>query len=1026
MDDPTSIPFEFEDCDAFLASLDDNNTSLQSQPQFQQACYPTMSEYTNTNSATLTGAGPDVWSLAQPDQYSQQQPTSNGATSQNPTYMMNPVNLEPSNFMVQPNSFYNSGAESSNSSPLSSPSMSINSVSDSDTTGGFLTGSVMYPSTNNNAPIANPHNTMAYSNNAPLDNSYNAVSSYPITPPYPSAATDSSSGEPGTSPEEDYAYNDISYQAFGLEDASIPISEESSSPTNGFVKQEPISPSHANNQGDDKSDLKNKGAKAPQVKKLPAQKLNTESKSNKITKPKKEKTSHNMIEKRYRTNINDKILALRDCVPSLRCVVTGVPRPSEDLEGLTPASKLNKATVLTKATEYILHLQKRNAMLLKELSESRHGRPIDMQLLADMGGLPPNAMPAYPQGHPGMPPQNNNNYASKAMMLSMAGIMGAGLMNDGSDMHGLSAIPLFSFTSSAHIGPWGVQSLLYAFKFALILGTVLYLVAPSLFDTPSSKDSKVQGDQYSFTDDLPNEYSLCEMRRQTWLTNTRSLDIPSETISSQLVAFFKNIAQVFIINLMGTDGYKMIAGVLDKEQLSVKCDCLSRAIDAQLCGGDERNTTRARLFYTFIKSFVLPPTPSRFLTQSIHVSVLCHGVYILDSAGSYLSKYFWNKARAGAQDSSEEFEDDDNVVPKNVRALLDVFQESPETIQRLYNIAYGLPVSDCCMTGEDDEGYLSVITDKSIRSIADVLAALYANSLLHEILANVLESDEIDFHSLELCSKIAPPRSIVARRVAIAEALLMGPKDAIYAKNAMDMLKEELDQQAWISHEFVSNLDSTSNSICNSSVGARSRSNSHATPATQVLRYQNYDSILENAVENSDEEDDITVSSRSSSIMSDDSLLSRSDSESVTTERGEDVVFLSSAVKTSSSPFVVSQDSRLGIRCSLILCYLSRNVTDPAYQLLQKVEINKLENIGLLGFVALWKVLKEMHERKHSANRHKLEDLSAVARVWLGGNTGTREGISLVRLRELVGESVQMSKYFGGYECELDEGYGTQ
>ncbi|KAI1822056.1 hypothetical protein F4861DRAFT_532482 [Xylaria intraflava] len=83
------------------------------------------------------------------------------------------------------------------------------------------------------------------------------------------------------------------------------------------------------------------------------------------------KTAHNMIEKRYRTNLNDKIAALRDSVPSLRIMSksargedTTVDR--EELQGLTPAHKLNKATVLSKATEYIRHLEKRNSRLTDE------------------------------------------------------------------------------------------------------------------------------------------------------------------------------------------------------------------------------------------------------------------------------------------------------------------------------------------------------------------------------------------------------------------------------------------------------------------------------------------------------------------------------------------------------------------------------------------------------------------------------------------------------------------------------------
>lgn len=64
------------------------------------------------------------------------------------------------------------------------------------------------------------------------------------------------------------------------------------------------------------------------------------------------KTAHNMIEKRYRTNLNDKIAALRDSVPSLRVLSKSARGEDttgdrEELHGLTPAHKLNKATVST-------------------------------------------------------------------------------------------------------------------------------------------------------------------------------------------------------------------------------------------------------------------------------------------------------------------------------------------------------------------------------------------------------------------------------------------------------------------------------------------------------------------------------------------------------------------------------------------------------------------------------------------------------------------------------------------------------
>lgn len=69
------------------------------------------------------------------------------------------------------------------------------------------------------------------------------------------------------------------------------------------------------------------------------------------------KTAHNMIEKRYRNNINDKIAALRDSVPSLRIMSKSAKgedtsQDREELHGLTPAHKLNKATVCSYGSKW--------------------------------------------------------------------------------------------------------------------------------------------------------------------------------------------------------------------------------------------------------------------------------------------------------------------------------------------------------------------------------------------------------------------------------------------------------------------------------------------------------------------------------------------------------------------------------------------------------------------------------------------------------------------------------------------------
>ncbi|KAL2802716.1 hypothetical protein BJX63DRAFT_100475 [Aspergillus granulosus] len=79
------------------------------------------------------------------------------------------------------------------------------------------------------------------------------------------------------------------------------------------------------------------------------------------------KRAHNVIEKRYRANLNEKISELRDSVPSLRASKgSGGIVDDDDAEGVTPANKLNKASILSKATEYIRHLETRNKRLEDE------------------------------------------------------------------------------------------------------------------------------------------------------------------------------------------------------------------------------------------------------------------------------------------------------------------------------------------------------------------------------------------------------------------------------------------------------------------------------------------------------------------------------------------------------------------------------------------------------------------------------------------------------------------------------------
>lgn len=85
------------------------------------------------------------------------------------------------------------------------------------------------------------------------------------------------------------------------------------------------------------------------------------------TASKKNRISHNKIEKKYRTNINTKFFELKNSVPTLRVLDNDQEIDFDELEGLTPASRLNKANILSKATEYIKHLEIKNKSLISEI-----------------------------------------------------------------------------------------------------------------------------------------------------------------------------------------------------------------------------------------------------------------------------------------------------------------------------------------------------------------------------------------------------------------------------------------------------------------------------------------------------------------------------------------------------------------------------------------------------------------------------------------------------------------------------------
>ncbi|KAG6010911.1 hypothetical protein E4U21_002581 [Claviceps maximensis] len=83
-----------------------------------------------------------------------------------------------------------------------------------------------------------------------------------------------------------------------------------------------------------------------------------------------DRIAHNDVERKYRTNLKDKIAELRAAVPALHTTCSGANADGDSEAGSAggqqSGNKISKGTVLTKATEYIHQLEARNKAIVQE------------------------------------------------------------------------------------------------------------------------------------------------------------------------------------------------------------------------------------------------------------------------------------------------------------------------------------------------------------------------------------------------------------------------------------------------------------------------------------------------------------------------------------------------------------------------------------------------------------------------------------------------------------------------------------
>ncbi|KFZ08945.1 hypothetical protein V502_09049 [Pseudogymnoascus sp. VKM F-4520 (FW-2644)] len=418
------------------------------------------------------------------------------------------------------------------------------------------------------------------------------------------------------------------------------------------------------------------------------------------------KSAHNIIEKRYRTNLNDKIDALGKRLPNLQAKYKKNHQSSGHNEDEDEnvydhhgpkGQKINKAVVLTEAADYIRELEERikkhndqmSTMQIRldvfkalaaarspEIDTGRRQDPIqwrgirgnaaDIQYQANTAIINQASPPSRDVRPVGRQNTSRGGYMSKLMVGSLAGLMVMhGLGENDQAYDGPSARGLFSLPTEyiGHLGDnmWSLgpsNSAEFAlllrnfhtlFKVLLLFGAVIYIISPSFFD--SKLKEEVKAVPCLATKSALPLGSPVEVRRSAWLTAIQTVWVPQNSLLQQLAALLLKSLNLGIRKVVGWHGYAMLTGATEEQEVA-RIRAWEIAIDAQLTGGDAE-INLSRLALTILASETLPVTPYRLMLKALHIHVLLwelsnsklRGRYLYRSFAMKFARYQWAKAR---------------------------------------------------------------------------------------------------------------------------------------------------------------------------------------------------------------------------------------------------------------------------------------------------------------------------------------------------------------------------------------------
>ncbi|RMZ74735.1 hypothetical protein DV737_g5794, partial [Chaetothyriales sp. CBS 132003] len=537
---------------------------------------------------------------------------------------------------------------------------------------------------------------------------------------------------------------------------------------------------------------------------------------------------HNIIEKRYRANLNEKIAELRD--------------------------SLNKASILTKAVEYIRHLERRtrrleeeNRALKERMAEldrviahgphdSQRSTAFTSQQLIEHGpgsaqeegeardgqadtataqdssrSQPPAARGLIPMpdswrrlrqaqsqehyGHVYATPSGRSPFRGKWPTRLMIGSLAGIVLVDGlsepdggvdSKAKGLFGIPLelldgWTFLNSPRLylamfaqyaRAGGILPLIKGF---CALTIVAFLIFAYLFNSKPAPKADLEGDAVC-AEQRPAPASPIEVRRRAWSTSMQVLKLPHHYFFPEWLAVTAEWLKWSVSHVFGYRAYFWLTG-RSAEDDAIRIKAWDIAIDAQLAGGDPE-ASRSRVVLTSFGSGTLPRTPLRLMLKALHSRLQLWNVGKAGSVSSRLANDLatlvanrqWRHARE--LHSKAPLSSPDRL-PANLAELLAMDCDSVLThnvLQRAYNLMYDRP------TGEQAEDAMLdvVVEDHAVRSPLDAIAAWRSISALKAALDMSLQKPgQVDVFQehLALALRIAPPGSAAETRALAALAL---------------------------------------------------------------------------------------------------------------------------------------------------------------------------------------------------------------------------------------------------------------